>query len=139
MKCTWGAGGRIPWWGSEGKASWSWQCFRANIVIEALTEHVFPCCSKMTKKLIFITLLHKIPLCGMWSEPHSYPTLFTNTYNTIQYKKHLDAPFPKGSERLQRKTLILQDKNYNSDQVHILKVTKNETKLRKHETLEKTC
>ena len=31
-------------------------------------------------------------------------------YNTIQYKKHLDAPFPKGSERLHRKTLILQDK-----------------------------
>ena len=31
-------------------------------------------------------------------------------YNTIQYKKHLDAPFPEGSERLQRKTLILQDK-----------------------------
>ena len=30
-------------------------------------------------------------------------------YN-IQYKKHLDAPFPKGSEHLQRKTLILQDK-----------------------------
>ena len=31
-------------------------------------------------------------------------------YN-IQYKRHLDhvdAPFPKGSERLQRKTLILQ-------------------------------
>ena len=28
----------------------------------------------------------------------------------LQYKKHLDAPFPKGSERFQRKTLILQDK-----------------------------
>ena len=50
-------------------------------------------------------------------------------YNTMQYKKHLDATFPKGSERLQRKTLILQ--------VHILKGTKNKTKLRKHETLEK--
>ena len=33
-----------------------------------------------------------------------------NLYNTIQYKKHLYAPFPKGSERLQ-KTLKLHDKN----------------------------
>ena len=40
----------------------------------------------------------------------SFARLKIIQYNTIQYKKHLDAPFPKGSEGLQRKTLILQDK-----------------------------
>ena len=54
-------------------------------------------------------------------------------YNTIQYKKHLYAPFPKSWERLQ-KNLNTTLWNYNCDQVHILKKY-NKTKLRNHETI----